>query len=369
MNIALPQSSPVAASAFCSARSKMDETVFNILHREILQHYNRSNQKYRWKGHELLAVDGSKMNLPRPLIKQGYRIPSDNAHYPQGLVSCIYQLKSKIPIDFDLVSHGDERKLALSHLAFASENSVVVYDRGYFSYAMLEEHVKRGIHPVFRLRNKASKVIDVFIASDEKDKVVEIPNPATRQKEHGDTAIPLRVVKYTEAGTTYILGTTLLNPEQYPVEALSDIYHSRWGIEELYKVSKQLMSIEEFHAQSERGVKQELFAHFVLITLTRIFSNHSEDNFNSSSYSKKDTETKVNFKNALVTMARHIEGLLLHQTELVSKTINTIIESISWCRQKVRPNRSYDRRSRKPIGKWKPPKLAKTNNKAQLITV
>jgi IS4 transposase len=75
-------------------------------------------------------------------------------------------------------------------------------------------------------------------------------------------------VKYTEAGTTYILGTTLLNSEQYPVEALPDIYHSRWGIEELYKVSKQLMSIEEFHAQSERGVKQELFAHFVLIRVS-----------------------------------------------------------------------------------------------------
>jgi hypothetical protein len=368
LNVSLPQSSPVAASAFCAARSKMDEKVFNILHREILKDYNRSNREYRWKGHEIFAVDGSKMNLPRPLIKQGYRIPSDNAHYPQGLVSCLYQLKSKIPIDFELVSHGDERKLALTHLAFVSENDVVVYDRGYFSYAMLEAHVKKGIHPVFRLKNKANKVVDLFIASDEKDEVIEIPNPEARKNESGNTAIPLRLVKYTEAGTTYILGTTLLDPEQYPVEDLSDIYHSRWGIEELYKVSKQLMTIEEFHAQSERGVKQELFAHFILITLTRIFSNHSEDHFNSSSYSKEDKETKANFKNALVTMARHIEGLLLQQSELVNKTINTIIESISWCRQKVRPNRSYDRRSRKPIGKWKPPKPAKPANKVQPIT-
>lgn len=368
LNIPLPQPSPVAASAFCAARRKMDETVFNILHREILRHYKKSHQKYGWKGHELFAVDGSKMNLPRPLIKQGYRIPSDNAHYPQGLLSCLYQLKSKIPIDFDLVSHGDERKLALSHLASVSENDVVVYDRGYFSYTMLDEHVKQGIHPVFRLKNKASKVIDLFIASDETDKVVQIPNPKAFKEEAGDTAITLRLVKYTEAGTTYILGTTLLDPQQYPIEDLSDIYHSRWGIEELYKVSKQLMTIEEFHAQSERGVKQELFAHFILITLTRIFSNHSEDHFNASSCSKNNKETKANFKNALVTMARHIEGLLLLQTELVSKTINTIIESISWCRQKVRPNRSYDRRSRKPIGKWKPPKPAKLTNKGQSIT-
>jgi hypothetical protein len=56
LNIALPQPSPVAASAFCAARSKMDEKVFNILHREILRHYNRSNQEFRWKGHEIFAV-------------------------------------------------------------------------------------------------------------------------------------------------------------------------------------------------------------------------------------------------------------------------------------------------------------------------
>ena len=243
----------------------------------------------------------------------------------------------------------------------------LVYDRGYFSYALLDEHVKKGIHPIFRIKNKASKVIDAFIASDETDKVVQIPNPKALKQESEDTAITLRVVKYTEAGTTYILGTTLLDRDLYTIKDLSDTYHSRWGIEELYKISKQLMTIEEFHAQSERGVKQELFAHFILITLTRIFSNHSEDHLNSSSCPIEEEKIKANFKNALVTMARNIEGLFLQQSELVSKTINNMIESISWCHQKVRPNRSHDRRSRKPIGKWKPPKPAKRANNVQPI--
>ena len=64
--------------------------------------------------------------------------------------------------------------------------------------------MKKGIHSIFRIRRKASKLIDVFIASDETDKVVQVKNP----------------------------------------NAL----------------------------KSERGVKQELFAHFILITLTKIFS-------------------------------------------------------------------------------------------------
>ena len=366
LGIPLPQPTPVAASAFSTARAKVDENIFKTLHAEILQHVDRPCDDNQWKGHRIFAVDGSRMNLPCQLINQGYKIPSDNAHYPQGLLSCLYQLKSKIPMDFDLVSHADERKVALTHLALLSENDVVVYDRGYFSYGMLYEQIERGIHPVFRLKTKASRVVDTFIASSETDKIVEIiPNKANqialREKypESNCQPIPLRLVKYTIAGTTYILGTTLLDQQTYSIEDLSDVYHSRWGIEELYKISKQLMSIEDFHGQSERGVKQELFAHFTLITLTRIFSNHSEDGFNSQRNTEDKLEIRANFKNSLMTVARNIEGLLLQQARLLCNTINHIVASISSCRQRLRPNRSYDRTSRKPIGKWKPPKPAK----------
>lgn len=366
MGIELPQAKPVAASAFCNARAKLDENIFKVLHTEILQHYDNPCTDSRWKAHRLFAVDGSKMNLPRQLIKFGYRTPSDNAHYPQGLLSCLYQLKTKIPLDFDLVTHADERKLALTHMASLLENDVVVYDRGYFSYAMLYEHTTKGIHPIFRIKAKASCAIDEFIASSEIDKVVKIiPSKQVKtglcEKYPGINCEPIsiRVVKYTAAGTTYVLGTTLMDQQVYSIEDLSDVYHSRWGVEELYKISKQLMAVEEFHGQTERGVKQELFAHFVLITMTRIFSNHSEDGFSSKRSADETSTTKANFKNSLVTVARNIEGLLLQQAALVNETINHIISSISSCRQKVRPNRSYDRRSRKPIGKWKPPKLAK----------
>jgi len=375
MNIALPQDTPVAPSAFCNARAKLDERIFKVLHAEILQHDDSPCHADQWQSHRIYAVDGSRMNLPRQLLSCGYRTPSDNAHYPQGLLSCLYQLKTKIPVDFDLVAHADERKLALTHLASLSENDVVVYDRGYFSYAMLYEHRKQGIHPIFRMKSKASSAVDKFIASSETDKVVQIL-PSKESKiglrakypEASCQPIPLRVVKYTVAGTTYILGTTLLDQQRYTIENLSNVYHSRWGVEELYKISKQLMRIEDFHGKSERGVKQELYAHFILITLTRIFSNHSEDGFNTKSSADATQPIKANFKNSLITVARHIEGLLLQQAKLVTETINHIVASISSSRQKLRPNRSYDRCSRKPVGKWKPPKPAKPTGKQLPVT-
>lgn len=377
MNFPLPQYKPVAPSALCNARAKLDENIFKIINTKVIDAYENNNAEHRWKQHRIFAVDGTKINLPRQLISSGYQTPSDNAHYPQGLVSCIYQLKSKIPYDFDLVSHSDERKVAVTHFKVLKQNDVVVYDRGYFSYIMLYCHVVQGIHTVFRIQKNTYKVIQEFMTSDSTDTIVTIKPVKSSQKEILSKKpdikfipIKLRLLKYTISGTTYTLGTTLLD-SNYKLQEFADCYHSRWGIEELYKISKVLIDVEEFHGRKERGVKQELFAHFTLITLNRIFANHVEDGLNNPNiedvFTNKDncsnqTKTRkkrINFKNALITIARNLEGLFIQQIIFVKKTVQNIITSIFSCKQKERPNRSYERRSRKPLKKFMPSKIKK----------
>lgn len=370
MNIALPQEKPVAQSAFSNARKKLDEDIFKAINTQVIKKYDSQVNEQRWKGHRLFGVDGTKINLPRQLLNKPYKTPSDNAYYPQGLVSCLYQLKSKIPYDFDLVSHYNERTVALSHLKLLHKQDIVVYDRGYFSYAMLYYHLDAGIEGIFQLQQNNTKVIDEFFQGDQVDNIVELNVSSKQQKEilskYPDIQykpLRLRLIKYVYCDTTYVLGTTLLDNKQYQISELCDIYHSRWGIEELYKVSKSLIDVEEFHAYSERGVKQELFAHFVLITLNRIFTNHVEQEVNieheTSVYEdnlKTDPKFRVNIKNALVIMARQLESLFFQKAKELTGTINNIVQSISFCKQKERPGRQFERSSHKPVKKWKPSK-------------
>ena len=189
LGVSLPQASPVSPSAMCNARAKVDENLFRVLNAELLRRADDTGSGPRWKGHRLFAVDGSKLNLPRPLLKAGYRLPSDNAHYPQGLLSCLYRLRSRVPVDFDLVTHGNERKAAGSHLHALSENDVVVYDRGYFSQALLREHLARGLHPVFRLRVNATGTVAAFANSTETDTVVEIAARPGREEPAHEAAL------------------------------------------------------------------------------------------------------------------------------------------------------------------------------------
>ncbi len=379
MNLPLPQEKPVAASAFCNARKKLDENLFKTLNTEILNTYDTQRDNNDWKNHRLFAVDGSKINVPRELAnkKYAYKIPAENAHYPQGLLSCLYRLKPKLPVDFDLTAHSGERELARRHLHALRANDVVVYDRGYFSYALLYYHIQRGIHPLFRLQAHLYTEINQFTASNETDKIIEINPSAKRRwailKDHPDidiTPLKLRLIKYSVAGEVYTLGTTLYDKDIYHLDDFPDVYHARWGVEELYKISKQHIEVEEFHSKSERGVKQELFAHFVLITMTRIFSNHAEIGFNQERDAADEKQNiAANFKNSLITVARNLEALFLQHANVVKKTVNRIINAISICKQKRRPHRSYERVSKKPVGKWSPEKGANTKAKKSVTVI
>ena len=382
LKISLPQKSSIAPSSFCAARTKLDASIFRCVNRRILATYAPARGTSLWRGHRLFAVDGTKINLPRTLVSGGYRTPHKDAHDPQGLVSCLYEIRSRLPFDFDLVSHADERRCARKHLDTLKNNDVVVYDRGYYSYALLHQHSHTGIHAIFRLQDTSNAVIQEFSASKATDKVVTLsPSEGSKtniRKKHPDlNMVPLnmRLLKYEVSGSTFCLGTTLLDLHQrYPIQDFMEVYHSRWGVEELYTVSKRVFVIEDFHAKTERGVKQELFAHFVLITMNRLFANRADLDLNGEDphappreSTEPDPSTggtpkiQTNCKNCIHVLQRSLEALLLLEHTMktaVQRACDTIVRQY----QTVRPGRSYPRKSLKPECRWR---LAKEKRKQQ----
>lgn len=381
LGITLPQKSSIAPSSFCVARTKLDEDIFKCVNQRILEAYAPEDAKYRWQGHRLFAIDGSKINLPRELLRCGYLRPSDKACYPQGLLSCLYEIQSQLPFDFDLVSHADERACGVQHLRVLDRDDIVVYDRGYYSYLMLYQHYKTGIHAIFRLQEFSSTAIREFFSGPQNDTLVTIyPSPTVqsdiRKKVPDIDFIPLnmRLIKYEMAGSMFCLGTTLVEPHQrYPRQDFIDVYHSRWGVEELYKVSKRIFDVQDFHARTERGVKQELFAHFVLITMNRLFANQADSEINSvrnSSLSRPSPQgtqkSRTNFKNCIHVFVRHLEELLTLHAQM-DNVVNRAFKSIAGQHQKIRPGRSYPRKSMKPHSKWRPQKMKKKMTKTVAV--
>ena len=209
LRIKLPQVKPITQSSLCAARKKLHENIFKEINSAILNRYD--DREDRWRGFRLFAVDGTKVNLPKNLIDYGYEVPA-TGNYPQGLVSCLYLLKSKLPVDFEIDKHADERKLALGHLKLLNEGDVVVYDRGYFSYHMLQQHQRLGPQAVFRLqKSQTYQEIIKFVEGNERDQIVTITpktNISRLKKSYpGIIIVPLRLrlIKYVVGEETIVL--------------------------------------------------------------------------------------------------------------------------------------------------------------------
>jgi len=381
LNIPLPKETPIAASALTKARLKLDEQVFKDLNDRILSVYGSySKERFKWNGFDLFAVDGSHLNVPKELLNDGFNLPNSDAYYPQGLLSTLYQLHSKIPYDFEFESHKDERRCAMSHLKRLTSGDLVIYDRGYFSYALLYRHHHASIPAVFRLKETSNNEVEKFVVSLQTDAIITIqPEGSTKreiQAQFPDILthpIQMRVIKYRVENTVYYLGTTLLDQSKYPHEIFSDLYHARWGVEELYKTSKQVINIEDFHAKSKRGIRQEVFAHFVLITLSRIFSNEVESQIpgnqsmdlplfsllgpnhaNTQTQPQLSNRITINFKNAIHSFFRNLESFTIDRGTRLHQSIGKLFQEIRRQVQKLRPNRTYARVSHKPLKKFRP---------------
>jgi len=130
--------------------------------------------------------------------------------------------------------------------------------------------------------------------------------------------------------------------------------------------------VEDFHSKSERGVKQELYAHAVLINIARIFEFEANKQLPTSSSNDKEVNSKnideikesywqgvfkgigrikINFKNCLLVIGRFIEKLII-SLEKEKNWLLKMLNSISYVRQKIRPGRHYPRQSRKPYSTW-----------------
>ena len=163
----------------------------------------------------------------------------------------------------------------------------------------------------------------------------------------------MRLVKYTAGQAVFALATTLLDAQRYRRRDLARLYHGRWSIEEYYKTTKQMLVLEEFRGRSERLVRQELYAHFTMASLSRLLANYSEEAFREGPDGHGRPAVLANFRHTLHTVGRHLEGLFLQQAKAVGEALQRILDGIAASRQRRRPGRSYPGRSRKPETKWR----------------
>ncbi|MSO14619.1 Transposase InsG for insertion sequence element IS4 [Rickettsiales endosymbiont of Trichoplax sp. H2] len=265
--------------------------------------------------HRVYAIDGTKVRLRKELEKEGYKKFNRDVYFPSGLLSCMYDVNTHIVHDFAIIKSFSERDRALKHIETLEKNDILIIDRGYFSSLLLRKIVDKKAHGLFRIQgNLRNKEIIRFVNSSRNDMVIKYSPSETvkidlRKIGHdiNFSEIKLRLLKRKIKGKLYVFATTLTKSE-YKAKMFDDLYHKRWDIEELYKISKEHFGIEEMHAKTDIIIRREIYAHIVLINIARLLE-HSDD--------EVEDNKKVNFK-ACLTAIENCSLLLMLKRMILS---------------------------------------------------
>jgi len=174
------------------------------------------------------AVDGSHINLSKRLSHNEYSL-NQNKDTSNGYIMGIFNISRNSPEMITLNKSRDERK-AISEFITKSdkryENSLLVFDRGYYSSLMERTLNDNKIKFVFRLK-ECFKMIPLELKKQTSGE--SISKESNR-----------RIIKYVIGQKYFYILTNLMDQNDYPIEMLIQTYHQRWEIEEYFSINRSL---------------------------------------------------------------------------------------------------------------------------------
>lgn len=329
-------------SALSRSRKKVAWQAFESIFRSAreLALKSMSNPKhFLWNEKSVYAMDGSKFTLPASdEIRTEFDPNSGNrsnwkGHYPQALVMTITDVLRQIPIARKVVPYdGSERHEAMDLIAMVPENGVILGDRGFPSHEVFARLAK-GYNGHFVIRCPAKGSFKEIRQMDKPDALVTIKG------------LSLRVIRLdSQEGTQSVLFTNLTDRKQYSAASLRNLYFKRWQIEGHYRDEKCSLDMEHFHSKSANGVRQELFASLIMMTLARVLMH----------LQTIDLKRPPQFKHVISAFAKEAYLMVANRPAMAKRIFRELLEDVArvvYYRPKRR-RKAYPRVSKTAKNKW-----------------
>ncbi len=344
----------VTKSAFFQARKQLSHSAFTDLNRQLVDcAYQSTWQPEKWRGFRLCAIDGSSIRLPdEPQIRNHFGVHngrSGQTPCAMGMASVFYDVLNKVVIDSAIHPRlTSERQCAQDHLQFASQNDLVVFDRGYVSFWLYTYLLQSNIHFCMRAKTHQDLQVKRFVASGKKQAIITLqPRPRSiktcRQKGLPTAPIRLRLIRVELPNEVEVLVTSLMDEQAYPAGIFKSLYHLRWGVEENYKRLKQWLEIENFSGKSVLSVQQDFFAKIVAANLTALMAIEAQDLIDKKTHNRQ-RKYQINYAQALTKMKHRIVTLLNSQSSVLKRLIKQTVTYFSQTIEAVREGRQYPRK-------------------------
>lgn len=361
----------VTGSAFNQSRRRVDPHVFKELMRVMNQEFYTDNDERvkRWEGLRLLATDGSIFNLPHTKELHRRYGGTSNQHgnrTVQARCSVLYDVLNNMVLDGVLSPWAvGERELATQHLPCCHADDLMIYDRGYPSYALMLGVRERGAHFLIRCTHKFNQQVIDFVASEHTSKAVEMgagKNTAHGRGPQRKDRINVRMVKVVlDSGEVETLLTSLLDEARYPTAVFKDLYGKRWGVERFYNTIKNIARVEHFTGHTDVVIQQDFHCALFMCNLHALLIDEVQDQLPDTQPERKLTY-KINSNVSFGYMKKEVLRILSARDD--ERSMRDLSELFLSATVPIRPGRSFPRDREKYRTRNKPVYL--TNSKPAL---
>lgn len=340
---------------------KMKHGAYIELNEDLVSQYYKGNDYKMYKGYRLLAIDGSRIQLPKTkeVVATYGLLGSKEKPVPMATISTVYDVLNNITVNTYL-ERGDsaERTLFEKHLEVIKQKTpgvrdIIVADRGYPSLYLFVKMLENGYNFVIRCSEKGFiNEVKEFSKTSINDSIIEIGleqtlrrNISTDRLVEKPEKLILRIVKVEigEGKTEYII-TSLTNKEEFTIDELKKIYHLRWSIETYFNLQKNVFELENLSGKTPETIKQDYYARVLSGNLSSLLIEEAQEEIDLADADKPEGKRrKINRSVAIGLLKDHVIDLLLLQEEDRADRYRKLINVIKKHTIPVIKNRSFPR--------------------------
>lgn len=328
--------------AFSKGRLRINPLAIKELFDLTAENFYKLGKYDKLKGYRVLAIDGTKYNLPKSKEldeKYGVQITGGESQ-TQAMGSCLYDVMNGILMDAQIHPlKTSERDVSVFHMDRLMEmnpqKELLLFDRGYPSGDLIRELEKRGLFYLMRCTRE--------FCCGMKPKSDDCVISYTFKKAKYTTTF--RYIRFELSENTEEILLTNLPKCDFSANDMLDLYHLRWGVETKYDELKNILEIENFSGLSDIVIRQDFYATVFLSNLAGITAY---DNREEIDIAHNSTENKYLYKqniNVTISVLRdHVtEMLLVDSDKKRSKIFNHIMNVLIHSVVPIRDGRSFPR--------------------------
>ena len=352
----------ISKSGYLKQRLKLDPLAFKLLNQNHCRNFYKDAGSVRcFKGHLILAGDGSGINIPttrETLSNYGDSKTHGERGQAQLGLSCLYDVLNRMILDSTInPGHYDQRQQMLYHLSdckpiLGGRPGILVLDRGYPGLPLLLGLQNLGQKYVVRLPSTCFRREQQGMETD--DEWLYIPVDRSRIKHYQGTeyeqalllASPfhLRMVRvHLTSGTAEHLLTNL-DSSEWSHDDIAAIYRSRWGIETAFDELKNKLSLENFTGTRPVLIEQDIYASIYLCNCLEDIIQEIEPDCLNRTKGRHKHPMKVNRNIAIGVFKEQLLHLILEDDPLRPKALyEEMCQVVERNLVPIRPDRNFPR--------------------------